>query len=176
MKAALTPRKQLQVDYWGELRRLMWSRNGNVRPRKPRPHYWQAFSIGRTHFELTANFNVNRDFIAAGLQLKGENAKAHFALLQQDKEEIERELDETLYWHEKIPFWDKKLDTKFHTIHIFRESYDLANQNTWPSLLEWHFDNLEALHRVFAPRIKALDAADYIPDDIDLDDTEDELA
>ena len=177
MKAALTPRqqlqlsprKQLQVDYWGELRRLMWSRNGNVRPRKPLPQFWQGFAIGRTNFKLVAEFHVDENYVSAGLSLTGENAKAHFALLQKDKEEIERELNKTLNWRENP-------DTEYSYIVIFKESYNLTNRDAWPALLEWQFDNLEALHRVFAPRIKTLDASDYIPGETDLDDTEDDLA
>lgn len=156
MEAKLSPRQQLQVDYWGELQKLMKRRDCNVLPRKPQPLYWQGFSIGRTEFQLMANFNVDKNYISAGLMLTGGKRQSSFALLQQDKEEIERELGKTLYWHEPTPYWEKKTKYKYFTIDTFRESYDLPNRDTWPDLLEWHFDNLEALHRVFAPRIKTL--------------------
>lgn len=173
MKAALTPRqqlqlsprKQLQVDYWRELRRLMWSRDGDVRPRKPSPQFYQEFAIGRTHFKLVAEFHVDKNYVSVGLSLTGENAKIHFALLQNDKEGIERELNKTLNWRENP-------DTEYSYILIFKESYNLTNREAWSDLLQWQFDNLETFHRVFAPRIKALDASDYIPGETDLDDTE----
>lgn len=164
--ATLTHRKQLQVDYWGELRRLMWSRDGSVRPRKPLPQFWQGFAIGRTHFKLVAEFHVDENYVSAGLSLTGENAKAHFALLEKDKEEIERELSKTLNWCEKP-------DTEYSYIVIFKDSYDHTNRDAWAGLLEWQYESLEDLHRVFAPRIKALDASDYRPGEADFD--EDEL-
>ena len=176
MKAALTPRqqlqlshrKQLQVDYWGELRRLMWSRNGNVRPRKPLPQYYQTFAIGKTQFGLLANFHVDKNYVSAALMLTGEDNKAHFALLYRDKEEIEKLLGNTLYW-------DKKPHANYCAVGLSIDNCDLENRDTWPDLLKWQYEKLEDLHRVFAPRIKTLDASDYIPGETGLDDTEDDL-
>lgn len=164
----LSPRKQLQVDYWGELRRLMWSRDGKVRPRKPPAQYYQTFAIGKTQFGLLANFHVDKNYVSAALMLTGEDNKAHFALLYRDKEEIEKLLDNTLYW-------DKKPHANYCAIGLSIDNCDLENRDTWPDLLKWQYEKLEDLHRVFAPRIKTLDASDYIPDETDLEDTEDGL-
>ena len=151
-----TPTQLLQREYWGALQELMQQRQGKVHHRKPQSLHYQNFAIGKTQFKLVAEFHIGKNYISAGLSLTGENAKAHFALLQKDKEEIERELNKTLNWRENP-------DTKYSYIVIFKESDNHTNRDAWRSLLEWHFDNLEALHRVFAPRIKTLDASDYIP-------------
>ena len=158
----------LQREYWGALQELMQQRQGKVHHRKPQSLHYQNFAIGKTQFKLVAEFHIGKNYISAGLSLTGDNAKAHFALLQKDKNEIEKELNKTLTWL-------KNPDTKYSYIVIFKESDNHTNRDAWPSLLEWHFDNLEALHRVFAPRIKTLDASDYIPGETDLNDTEDEL-
>ena len=161
-EANLTDHQQLQVDYWEELRKIMLDRKGNVRPRKPSPQYYQEFAIGKTQFDLLANFHVDKNYVSAALELKGEDNKSHFALLYQDKEEIEKLLGNTLYW-------DKKPHANYCTIGLSIDNCDLENRDTWPDLLKWQYEKLENLYRVFAPRIKTLDASDYIPDDLDLD-------
>ena len=163
----LTPYRQLQVDYWGELQKLMQQRQGNVRPRKPLIQHWMPFAIGRTNFNLLANFTLTKNLISAGLELSGADAQAHFALLLKDKEAIENEMGKTL-------IWDQKPGTSYRYIGTAKDNCDLKNKDTWPELLEWQFQELEAYYRVFAPRIKDLNAEDYIPDEPDLDDTEEE--
>ena len=164
LMAELTPHKQMQVDYWGKLQKLMLQRDGNVRPRKGLPQFWQTFAIGRTQFELLANFHIGKNYVSASLYLTGDDNKTHFALLHQDRERIEEELDTTLYW-------DKKQHANYCTIGSTIDDCDLKNRDTWPELLEWQYEMLESLHRVFAPRVKTLDASDYISDETDFDDT-----
>ncbi len=167
LNVELTPYKQLQVDYWGELQKLMQQRQGNVRPRKPLTQHWQSFSIGKSNFILMANYSIKKNLISAGLELSGADAQAHLALLLKDKEAIENEMGKTL-------IWDQKPGVNYRYLGTTKENCDLKNKDTWPELLEWQFQELEAYYRVFAPRIKDLNAEDYIPAEPDLDDTEEE--
>ena len=167
--ATLTRYRQRQVDYWTELLKLMQQKDGNVRAtRKALPEYWLGFSIGRTGFQLAANIRFREDRINVGLILDGYDSKTHFALLLEDKDEIERELGQTLYW-------DFKPGQRSCSIGTGRDNCDLTNRDNWPDYLDWMYEQLETFHRVFAPRIKTLDASDYIPGETDLDDTEDDL-
>ena len=167
--ATLTPYRQRQVDYWTELQKLMQQKDGNVRPtRKAMPEYWLGFSIGRSGFQLAANIRFRKNRINVGLILDSYDSKKHFALLLKDRDEIERELGQTLDW-------DLKPSQRSCSIGTGRDTYDLKNRDNWPDYLDWMYEQLETFHRVFAPRIKTLDASDYIPGETDLDDTEDEL-
>ena len=165
-----SPTGLLQLEFWGALQELMQERQGNVNPRKPRAQHWMTFSLGidNSQFMLLANYSVQKNLVAAGLQIQGIDPEAHFALLREDSEEIEQELGLSLEW-------DERPTAKYCIVDTYLKSDDVRNQNNWPELLEWMYEKLEDFHRVFAPRIKTLDASDYIPDDPNLGDTEDEL-
>ena len=165
----MTPTRQLQLDYWWTLYALIKERDGIVRPRKPyhRGQHWQGFAIGKNHFELLAYIKIRNSQIGVQLYLTGDDAKTNFNLLHEDKDEIEREIGEPLVW-EKLP------DKKNSAIYFVMDNCDLADRSTWPELHTWMIEKLEVFHRVFAQRIKDLNAEDYIPDETDLDDTEEE--
>lgn len=152
----------LQIEYWGALQKLMQERQGNVRPRTGGAHYWLGFSIGRTEFQLLANIRTSENHITVGLGLDGNDAKKHLALLLEDKDDIEQELGATLQWNAKPGQRSCSIGTGG------RDNCDLTNRDNWPDYLDWMYEQLETYHRVFAPRIKTLDASN-IPDDLDLD-------
>lgn len=159
----------LQIEYWGKLQELMQERRGNVNPRKPSAQHWMTFSlgIGNSQFILLANFSVKKNLVRAGLQIQGNDHEAYFALLHEDREEIEHELGMSLTW-------DKRPTAKYCIVDTYLQSNDIKNRDNWQELLYWMYETLESFHRVFTPRIKNLDASDYIPDDPDLDDDNDE--
>ena len=158
----------LQLEYWGALQELMQQRQGNVRPRKGQPQYWQGFSIGRTGFQLVANVRFRENRIGVGLILDSNDSKKHLALLLKDKDEIELELGSA------IESSAKSGQRQCSIGRGGRDNCDLRNRDNWPDYLNWMCEELENLYRVFAPRIKNLNASDYIPDDPDLDDDNDE--
>ena len=166
--------KKLQVEYWEALQELLQERNSKVQLTSPGARNWMTFSfkireIRYVQFRLCSNFRVSENRVVAGLQIQGDNAEAHFYLLSEKQKELEQELDERL-------IYDPSPNAQYYFVAISRTVFDIKDQSIWPDLLEWHYKKLEDLHRVFAPRIKNLDASDYIPGETDLDDTEDELA
>lgn len=164
-----TPTQLLQIEYWRALQDLMQQRQGRVKPKKGYPQNFQIFATGknRCHLMTTVHFKENR--IGVELLLEGDNSKKHFALLLKDKDEIELELERTIEWS------DKPGQKQCSIGKSVRDNCDLMNRDNWPDYLNWMCEELENLYSVFAPRIKTLDASDYIPGETDLDDTEDEL-
>lgn len=165
---------KLRFEYWEALIKLMQEREGrNVQLTTPHHRLWMNFSFGiseisRKEFVLSANFRVQENRVRAGLLIDGDNAEAHFYLLRDQQRELAQEFDEKLEW-------DLRPDARYCRVDVSRTVSDLRDQSIWPDLLEWHYTKLEDIHRVFAPRIKTLDASEYIPGETDLDDTEDEL-
>lgn len=157
----------LQLEFWGKLQELMHEKQSKVNLRKPSARNWMTFSseIDNSQFVLLANFTVRKNLVTAGLQIKGTDHEAYFALLREDSKQIERELDMPLTW-------DERPTAKYCIVDTALQSDDIKNRDNWPELLDWMYEKLETFHRVFAPRIKTLDASDYIPDDLDLDDTD----
>jgi hypothetical protein len=84
-----------------------------------------------------------------GVNCSGPNAKGHFALLQKDKEAIEHAIGCTLEW-EELP------NRQTASIRLSKRDVDPINRDNWPSQHEWMAENLEAMYKEFAPRIKEL--------------------
>lgn len=154
----ITATKQLQLEYWEALHEFMkQSDDSAVRPTKPQPQHWQQFSIGRTGFLLRTLANTRDKSIGVRLILEGDDAKGHFGLLLDEKDEIEQEAGKKFEW--------RKLPTKKESqINLRWEKCDPADRKRWPDQHEWLFRELQNFHKVFAARIKQLIVEDFAID------------
>ncbi len=154
----LTSTNQLYLEYWTGLRDLLEERNGVINPVKPLAQNWLGFGIDRSHFRLETTINKREKWICVDLTLMGPDAKPHFCLLERDKADIEKEVGAKLEWEER---YGKKQSYISRSL----EEIDLENRGDWDSQHQWLCEQLEIFHKVFSPRVKALDASDYIADE-----------
>ena len=124
-----------------------------ITPQKPKPQHWTNFAIGRSKFHMSAVVNTQQKTIGIILVIKGDNAKAHFNQLFQNKDEIDSELSEKVEWREM-------LDKKESRIKL-NCSADPWDRSAWRNQQAWLRDKLEEFHKVFSKRIKSLDADEY---------------
>lgn len=150
----LSDTKQLQLEYWTELRKMMESRKGLVKPTKPLPQHWYNASIGRTNFWLNAIANTRDTRIGVELIMLGDDAKAHYHLLYAHKHDIETELGQAVDWQEKP-------EKQSSRIVVHWANCDPTDRGKWEEQHEWIWKQLEAFYRVFHPRVKELDASEY---------------
>ena len=115
-----------------------------------------TFSIGRSEFSLVAALQSRENWISVYLSMTGPNAKAHFRLLERQREEIEEELGD-LEW--------RALPGKEQHIRLRRKNADPMQQEDWPNQLDWMVSTLESFDKTFRSRLKPLDASDWHPDD-----------
>jgi hypothetical protein len=143
-EGALSELKLLQRDYWAGLRLVLLERKSVVSPRTPPPGKWTTFKVGRSGFRLYAGIDLAAGNIQAGLS-------ADYCLkpLENAKDAIERELNSPLDWGDG--------DDDYQWVGLSKDDVDPANRDDWPSQHLWLAEKLEALHKAFAPRIKALD-------------------
>ena len=150
-ESELTQTRIAQRAYWSTLNPVLDRSAGPVSGnRKPQPQSWMAYGIGRTGFNLEAVTIRPRDRVRAGLYIAGESAKPLFAMLMEQKEEIEQELGYRLEW-EELP---AKRDCR---ICSYLEGVDPEDESDWPRQHEWLAKRLNDLHRVFANRVRSLD-------------------
>ena len=154
----LTDTQKLQLEYWANLNKFMKIHQSLVRPTKPLPQHWMNFAIGRANFVLIALTNRKEKRIGVGLILSGPNSKAHFHLLLNEKDVIEKEFGRPLEWNE-LP--DR---TESH-IYLYRDNSSLDIAGRWDEYSGWMTENLEKLSTVFKNRVKNFDADDYVPPD-----------
>jgi hypothetical protein len=149
--ADLSETRALQRNFWAALNKVLDALGGPVAGnRTPQPQYWMRFPIGRSHINLSANTNRLKHWIRAALRLAGPHAKTSFRLLESQKDAIERELGYDLHW-EELP------DSQGSRIACYLNGTDPANETDWPRQHQWLATRLNELHRVFGPRISAVD-------------------
>lgn len=156
--AALTPAKEMQLEFWSEFREYVEIHGASFKPTKPQPQHWMTVAIGRSGFRLNAIVSLwdsesesyDNQELRAELELHDDNAKIYFSQLQAMKEQIEEELGGMLNWYNPE---DKKVCRVF-----LRDTVDLNNRDHWPDYHKWLKEKLDALRRVFGTRVRQLDA------------------
>ena len=160
IKTELSESKKLQLDFWTQFREYAERRGSKLRMAKPYPQNWMWISIGRTRFVLSAVaslYNSADDSwsgheLRAEMQTTGSQSKAAFAILEADKAQIQEELGRELTWYNPPDAMTCRA--------YLREPADLQDRKRWPEYFSWLLQNLEALHRVFGPRVKAISLPD----------------
>ncbi len=151
-ESELSEIRATQLAYWSALHtvldRLAGPVSGN---RKPQPHSWMAYSIGRSGFKLAAAMVRPKQRIRSELYISRDDAKAFFHLLFEQRETIEQELGYQLEWEELQSGRDCR-------IAAYLNEVDPEDGTDWPRQHEWLASHLNDMHRVFSNRVRALDA------------------
>lgn len=147
------------MEYWTEFRNFLLQHKSFVKTGKPQPHHWMNFAIGRVNFSLVAFANTRERRIGVGLVLSGSVSKSHFHLLEREKSAIESEIGMALDWREN----PGKIESH---IYLHQRNMDPTIKNYWPEQHQWLCENLEAFKKVFAPRVKMLNADNYQPGEV----------
>jgi len=96
--------------------------------------------------------------VRAELYISGINAKAFLGLLRQEKEAIENELGHPLEWEELPAGRDSR-------VSCYLEGADPEDEDDWPRQHVWLATRLNDMHKVFAERVRTLDANSWQPDE-----------
>ncbi len=153
--------KQTQLQFWTAYKDYMEASKSHIRCHKPSPQHWMNHSIGRSGFHLSSalsSWNSVTDAkepeIRVDLVMSDNNSKKYFALLDAQKDEIERSFGQPLVWYNPP---NKKMSRIF-----IRRSSDFLNSGKWTEQHEWLRLNLEKMHQVFAPIVKQLNATNFV--------------
>jgi hypothetical protein len=146
--AAPTETKQIQLEFWTQFAQSLADHNSFLTRRKPHGQHWYDFAIGRGGFNLTLTIVTPRSQLGCELYINHPRSKLAFQLLRAQKREIEAELGE-LDWRE--------LPSK-HACRILQyKDGNLEPRSGWPALHALLKERAESFHKVFAPRVQALD-------------------
>lgn len=137
-----------QKSYWEAFEAVLAARRGRVRPVRAQPQSWMSHGLGRAGFSLNTSVNVWENWLKGEIYLSGPNADPFFRQLFEQKLAIETEFGNPLVWHDSA--------SRDRKIYLERKFPDLRNELGWPAQHQWLADTLDALHRVFHERIKAL--------------------
>lgn len=163
-EGSLTEAKRLQLDFWVAFRSYVEEHGTRIKATKPFPQHWMNIALGRSGFKLSgvASLYDSEAETFGGHELRAEavietvQSKAHFALLEAQKGQIEAEVGEPLTWHNPP-------NKRMCRIYL-RKKAVLTDRSQWPDYHAWLLQKLEALHKTFAPRVRQLDAFQGQPD------------
>lgn len=151
----LSEARQIQRRYWAAFAEVLDRVGGPVVTRRvPRPRAGMAYSIGRSGFHLGALMQRHKKWLRVALALKGGDAKAHFSLLGRHRAEIEEELGYALEWEELPAGQASRIARYLHDV-------DPEDETDWQRQHEWLAKGLNDFHRVFANRVRQLNAGDW---------------
>ena len=151
----LSERQLRDIKFWTELRDHMKQTGSQLRFPSIGPGAFLMFGMGKS-INMDPYFRTQKKAIGITLYTTGRNSTAHFHLLKNQQAEIEEEFGEPLEWEELSGY-------KSSRISLRKEDTDPANEANWPNQHEWLASNLELFDKIFRPRIKVLNAADWEP-------------
>ena len=148
----------MQRDYWAAFHRVLDKLGGTVSGnRKAQPQSWMSYSIGRSEMHLGTVMIRPKKRIRVELYLRTEHAKAFFHLLRDQRDDVEKELGFPLEW-EELP------DRRDSRIAVYLDTTDPEDREDWKRQHDWLANAVNDMHRVFAGRVKTLDADDWNSD------------
>lgn len=144
---ALSETKKSHLEFWNAFKEYMTENGTDLRLRTPRPQHWYTMAVGRSKFSISLTNNTQANRIGCELYIRGENAKKAFALLLEQRQDIENQLGE-LDWQELPEGQDCRI--------IQYKEGNSKNKSSWLELHEWLKDRSESFYSIFSPIVKAL--------------------
>lgn len=135
----------LRPDYWRGFAAHLEDAGSKLKLQSPSNRLWANLSIGRAGVHLPAVVSVRERFVCAKVYFKGPRGLRYFQLLEEQRQQIDRELGE-------VPTWEHSAGGKNSQIHLWRDA-DPSDRTSWLELFKWTREKLEALDRVFRARI-----------------------
>jgi hypothetical protein len=103
----------------------------------------------RDKVDIHAYHNLNRHEIGVALYLKGDTERLD--LLNEQREEIEEKIGESLYWDNPTQ------------IYLSKNESDPRDESQWEKQHQWILEKLELFDRVFRPIFHKLNASENAP-------------
>lgn len=154
---SLTAGQQKQVEFWTDFGKVIEETGAQWKVPKPQASSWVGYGIGRSGFGMYPTVSVNADWVAVRVTMNDPDANAYFHLLHDQREEIEQALGFAVDWQEK--------PGRGHCTIEAQRTGKLSREKERRKLMEWMLETMDAFERVLRPRIKALDAGDWISDE-----------
>lgn len=150
--------QNLYLEFWNEFGDHVETHGRYKRP-KPQPDKWLGWGSGGKDTSRCTQICFKNNWILVDIYLGGPNRDAHFELLKAQKETIEAELGYPVVW-------DDRPGMKSCSIYIKKE-VDTNDRSRWGEYSRWLIERLEDFGDAFKPRVKALDASEWQPEEVE---------
>jgi len=148
--------QKLYMEFW-EVFGGHVDAHGQFKRPKPQPDKWLSWGSGGKDSSLCTQICFREEWLLVDVYLGGPNCLTHFHLLKAQQEEIEAELGYSLVWDERPEMKSCDIYLKKHT--------NVHERNSWSEHSAWLIQHLSDFQKVFRPRIKQLDASEWVPEE-----------
>lgn len=148
--------QELQLEFWTGFRNYTIETGATFKATKPQPQVWMTISIGRSGMNLAAvastwdseSGSYDKHELRAEFSIDHQLSKVYFAQFESQKQAIEAELEESLFWHNPP---NKRICRMY-----VRRTVDLQDRSQWADYFGWLKSKLEKLQKVFGPKTRLL--------------------
>ena len=151
-------------DYWTSLKDHLEGTGCTVTLQNPSPKSLIFAPLGKAGCTLKSSISVLKNQTKVDLIVTGQDAEAFGQLLHLQKGDIEKDLGDAAELDWKIP-----PDWSITTISTASVGWNLEDRNQWRVQFDWFAKHLNDFERVFGARVRAIDPADYTPEESDDD-------
>ncbi|MCY4399802.1 MAG: DUF4268 domain-containing protein [Gemmatimonadetes bacterium] len=153
---ALTATLQMQLDFWKGFAEFV-ARKGKIvtKINSPKPQNWLGLSgVGRAGFYLYGVVSTRSETggheLRAELVITGQDTDHYFDLLNAGRHDVEEEheFSDKMEWYNPTGAQQRKIYWRLPT--------DFGDRDLRTDQYRWLLKRVEALHRILAPRVKAL--------------------
>ena len=92
----LTNTKLQQLEFWNKFKNYVIERDNRIRLQTPRPQHWYDISMGSSEGYVALSLNSRENLIACEIYIS--KNKKLFNFLREKKDEIEKEIGESIEW------------------------------------------------------------------------------
>ncbi len=139
----LTNTKIQQLEFWNKFKEYVRVNDTQIRLRTPRPQHWYDLSMGSSEAHVALSLNSREDLI--GCELYIDRNKELFHFLAERKEEIEKEIGET------VEFVDAAVASR---IKIKKEVNGVFNLEESDKYFAWLYEKTVLFQRVFSKQLR----------------------
>jgi hypothetical protein len=147
-----TETKLMQLEFWKKFMEFSKNNKSTLRLKKPRPQHWYTVAIGSSIAYLSFTINTQQNTVGCELYIPRE--KSLFTELMKKKDQIEKEVGQSLEWMELA-------NKKASRIKISKDS-DIENAEGWNRDFGWLKEKGELFQRVFQKYMKEAKAIEVI--------------
>lgn len=149
-KGELSDREERREEFWTAFRNRIEQEQTSLRARKPSPRHYYSNPIGKSGVHISFIFDKSEK--ERGITLTVEDDEEGFWRLEDEREEIEGEMGESLVWIEPEETRSGKMRSQIQ----LRTEGTLDDRETWEEHIKWFLEYGERFHEVFGDRLQQL--------------------
>lgn len=142
----LSENKKIQYDFWMRFREKLAATRTIPSLQTPRPQYWFDVTLGKSNIHLSNTCNTDQNTVGVRVYIGSKIADTMLPYLESKKEEIEKELGESLTWNPNPDNRDKVITLTKQT--------DFRNKQQIEETLDWLVQQTIKFRNVFSKIIR----------------------